>query len=218
MDGVLGLAFRQLNTVQKHGRPDPQRPPVDNMIHHNVLPTDAQLFTCALYSHKSEATRSFFTFGWIDQDLVEASSKAISWATVDSSQGYWMFPSEYAIVNGKMIPYCGNRAVADTGTSITLVSDEVCDALYGQIDGAFYSYGDQAFLVPMSIKPEQLPNFSIAVGDNHFAIQKHDLLFAPVNDTYWYGGVQSRGQSTFDILGATFLKSIYAVSCGLARP
>lgn len=27
-----------------------------------------------------------------------------------------------------------------------------------------------------------------------------------------YGGIQSRGSMTFDILGDTFLKSIYAVS------
>ncbi|GAB1315095.1 hypothetical protein MFIFM68171_05305 [Madurella fahalii] len=174
--GVLGLAFRQLNTVRQRGKPDPQRPLFDNMIHHHILPKDAQLFTCALYSNKAE-----------------------------------MFPSEYAIVNGKMIPSCGNKAVADTGTSITLVSDEVCNVLYGQINGAFYSYDDQAFIIPISTKPDQLPNFSIAVGDNHFAVQKHDLLFAPASDGYWYGGVQSRGKCTFDILGATFLKSIYAI-------
>ncbi|KXX80030.1 Aspartic protease pep1 [Madurella mycetomatis] len=179
---ALSVYQGRLNNVQKLGKPYPQRRPVDNIIHRNVLTTGAQLFICALYSRKSEATKSFFTFGWIDQDRVEDSSGDILWATVDSSQGYWMFPSEYAMVNGKMIPYCGNKAVADTGTSITLVSHEVCDAL-GQIDSAFYSYSNQAFLVPMSIKPEQLHNFSIA----------------------------SRGQSTFDILGATFLRSIYAI-------
>ena len=45
-----------------------------------------------------------------------------------------------------------------------------------------------------------------------FQIQKEDLAFAPADEANWYGGVQSRGTMTFDILGDVFLKSVYAVS------
>lgn len=214
--GVFGLAFSPLNTVQKDGKPDPQRPLLDNMIQQNLLPKDAQLFTSALYGQGAQGKKSFFTFGMIDQDLVQSSGERITWAPIDSSGGYWMFPSEGAMVNGKMIPLPGNKAVADTGTSLTLVSDEVCDALYKEIEGALYSEETQGFLIPTCIRPDQLPNISLAVGGRLFSIQKEDLLFAPVGTKYWYGGVQSRGLSTFDILGTTFLRSIYTVSFVLA--
>ena len=50
------------------------------------------------------------------------------------------------------------------------------------------------------------------VGGQEFAIPKESLAFADVGDGTWYGGVQSRGDMTFDILGDSFLKGIYAVS------
>lgn len=59
---------------------------------------------------------------------------------------------------------------------------------------------------------DQLPTFSVAVGDTEFVIQPEDFVFAPIDQNTWYGGIQSRGNNPFDILGDTFLKSIYAVS------
>jgi hypothetical protein len=38
------------------------------------------------------------------------------------------------------------------------------------------------------------------------------LGFADAGNGMVYGGIQSRGTMTFDILGDTFLKGIYAVS------
>jgi hypothetical protein len=38
---------------------------------------------------------------------------------------------------------------------------------------------------------------------------------AEAKEGYVYGGIQSRGTMTFDILGDTFLKGIYAVSTTL---
>jgi hypothetical protein len=123
-----------------------------------------------------------------------------------------MFPSESVTINGKKLHLSGNKAIADTGTTLALLSDEVVDALYKKIPGAEYSEEYQGYTVPRNIKLEELPDFSVAVGGKQFVIQKEDLLFAPANNEAWYGGVQSRGENPFDILGDTFLKSIYAVS------
>ena len=105
----------------------------------------------------------------------------------------------------------GNTAIADTGTTLALVSDEVCDALYKAIPGAKYDSQQQGYVFPLTTKPEDLPEFKVAVGDNLFVIQPEDLAFAPADDKNWYGGVQSRGNNPFDILGDAFLKSVYAV-------
>ncbi|KAL2023783.1 hypothetical protein VTK56DRAFT_1050 [Thermocarpiscus australiensis] len=211
MHGLLGLAFRQINTVRSKGAPDPQPTPVDNMISQRDIPTEAELFTCALYSARDQGKESFYTFGWIDQDLVKESGEEISWTNIDSSQGFWMFSSERVTINGEKVTSPGNKAIADTGTTLALLSDDVCDALYKQIKGASYSAKYQGFIIPKSIKLDELPKFSIAVGDKEFVIHKEDLLFAMADSKHWYGGVQSRGENPFDILGGTFLKSIYAI-------
>jgi hypothetical protein len=43
-------------------------------------------------------------------------------------------------------------------------------------------------------------------------VPKEALSFADAGSGMVYGGIQSRGDMTFDILGDTFLKGIYAVS------
>ncbi|KAK4150985.1 aspartic peptidase domain-containing protein [Chaetomidium leptoderma] len=211
MDGLLGLAFRKINTIRSHDSADPQPTPVDNMITQDDIPKEAELFTSAMYSSRDHEEKSFYSFGWIDEDLVKQSGEEIAWTKIDNSEGFWMFMSESATVNGKKIPLSDNRAIADTGTTLALVSDEVCDALYAQIKGAEYSDEYQGYTIPRSTNPAELPDFSVAVGDKEFVIQKEDLLFAPADDNVWYGGVQSRGENPFDILGDAFLKSIYAI-------
>jgi hypothetical protein len=210
-DGLLGLAFPQINTITHLGMADPQPTPVANMITQQDIPKEAELFTSAFYSSRDDDSKSFYTFGWIDQDLVTASGEDIHWTPIDNSQGFWQFPSASATINGQTITLSDNTAIADTGTTLALVSDQVCDALYKAIKGATYSSEYQGYIVPNSVTADDLPDFSVAVGDKEFVIQKEDLVFAPADANHWYGGVQSRGDMTFDILGDTFLKSIYAV-------
>jgi hypothetical protein len=213
-DGLLGLAFSSINTVtDADGQPDPAATPVTNLINQGSVPTEAQLFTSAFYSQRDEnSPPSFYTFGYIDQDLVSASGSEISWVDVDDSQGFWSFASESATINGQGITSGGNTAIADTGTTLALMSDEVVDALYKQIPGATYDSSQQGYVFPTSVTVEQLPDFSVAVGEKQFVIQKEALAFALADESHWYGGVQSRGTMTFDILGDVFLRNIYAVS------
>ncbi|KAI1876218.1 uncharacterized protein JN550_001714 [Neoarthrinium moseri] len=210
-DGLLGLAFSTINTVTSGGESDPQPSPVENMITQEDIPKDAELFTSAFYSERDEKNDSFYTFGYIDQDLVKASGEDIHWTDIDNSQGFWQFPSASYSVNGKSTEVNGNTAIADTGTTLALVSDDVCKALYGSIEGAKYDSANQGWVFPTTVKASDLPDFSVAVGDKEFVIQKEDLAFAAAGSGYWYGGVQSRGTMDFDILGDSFLKSVYAI-------
>lgn len=211
MDGVLGLAFSKLNSIQTGGKPDPQPTVVDNMTAQEDIPPEAEVFTAALYSSWEEDRRSFYTFGWIDEELVKASGKEIAWADIDSSEGFWMFSSEHANVDGHQLRIEGNKAIADTGTSLVLVSDQVCDALYARIPGAKYSEEYQGWTFPQETQVGILPEFSIAIGGKEFVFQKENLIFTPADKSVFYGSVQSRGENSFDILGTAFLKSIYAV-------
>lgn len=132
-DGLLGLAFPSINTISKNGKSSPQNTPVANMISQGDIPSDAQLFTSAFYSSRDQSANSFYTFGYIDTDLV--GDNEIHYTDIDNSEGFWMFDSATSTVAGKQISQSGNKAIADTGTTLALVSDEVCEALYKAIPG-----------------------------------------------------------------------------------
>lgn len=213
-DGLFGLAFSKLNTVQDGGKADPQATPVENMMKQDDIPKEAALFTSALYSSRDAATsKSFYTFGFIDQELVKKSGEEIHWVDVDKSDGFWAVPSESASVNGVSIPTGSTTAICDTGTTLLLMDDTAVDYLYKEIPGATYDWFNQGWIFPIDTAADDLPEFKVAIGKKEFLIQKEDLAFAPTDDGLnWYGGVQSRGSLPFNIYGDTFLKSVYAVS------
>ncbi|EWZ28697.1 hypothetical protein FOZG_17570 [Fusarium oxysporum Fo47] len=166
------------------------------MINQHNIPEAAELFTSAFYSQRdANSPESFYTFG----------------TNINSSDCFWKFPSASVSVKGKIINLSGNKAIADTGTTLVLVSDEVCEALYNAIPEARYSPTQQGYVFPRSTKVEDLPEFKVAIGDKQFVIQPQDLVFAPADKDNWYGGLQSRGNLPFDIFGDAFLKSVYAI-------
>ncbi|KAI9642104.1 hypothetical protein NHQ30_009975 [Ciborinia camelliae] len=208
-DGLLGLAWGSINTVT----PEPVATPVMNMITQDDIPSDAKLFTVNLGSWRDakdpDKGASFYTFGYIDQATV--GNQEIAYTPVDNSQGFWMFDSTSATVNGTTITQSKNQAIADTGTTLALVSDEVCEAIYAAIPGSSYNPEYQGYIFPSNASADDLPIVTFAVGDKQFAVQKEDLGFAEASTGMVYGGIQSRGSLPFDILGDTFLKGIYAI-------
>lgn len=210
-DGLLGLAWGNINTVT----PKQVQTPVENMISEAAIPKTAELFTANLGSWRDadepDKGVSFYTFGYIDQDVIKASGQEISWTPVDNSQGFWMFNSASATVNGQTVAQTGNTAIADTGTTLALVADATCKAIYDAIPGSKYDSQQQGYLFPSNTTADQLPVITFAVGDKQFIVQKEDLGFADAGNGMVYGGIQSRGTMTFDILGDTFLKGIYAI-------
>ncbi|KAA6414078.1 MAG: aspartic endopeptidase [Lasallia pustulata] len=214
-DGLLGLAWGSINTVT----PKPVQTPVENMILQDDIPKDMELFTAHLGSWRDAADpnnegASFYTFGYIDAPTLAAANVAesqIYYTPVDNSQGFWMFASTSAGVNGTSIPRNANTAIADTGTTLCLVDDVTCKAIYAAIPGAKYDATQQGYIFPTGTTADQLPTVTFAVGDQQFAVQKEALAFAAAEEGFVYGGIQSRGDMTFDILGDVFLKGVYAI-------
>ncbi|KAJ9256771.1 hypothetical protein DTO207G8_2374 [Paecilomyces variotii] len=208
-DGLLGLAWGNINTV----KPTAVKTPVENMIAEDEIPQSAELFTANLGSWRDkndpDKGESFYTFGYIDQDVVKG--QEIYYTPVDNSQGFWQFDSTSATVNGKTITRSGNKAIADTGTTLALLDDETVKAIYDAIPGASYDSESQGYIYPSDTPADKLPTVTFAVGDKQFTVQKEDLGFAEAKSGYVYGGIQSRGENPFDILGDTFLKSVYAI-------
>lgn len=215
-DGLLGLAFGSINTVS----PKPVATPVENMIKQADIPKTAELFTAYLGSYKDKNDPdhgiSFYTFGYIDETA--RAGQEIFYAPIDNSKGFWQFKSATASVGDKKITRGGkNTAIADTGTTLALVDDSLCQTIYDAIPGAKYDETQQGYLFPSDTPVENLPIVSFDVGGREFAVQKEDLAFADAGGKMTYGGIQSRGDLPFDILGDTWLKGIYAVSVMVYR-
>ncbi|KAK6512999.1 hypothetical protein TWF506_009161 [Arthrobotrys conoides] len=214
--GLLGLAFSSINTC----RPEPVLTPVDMLIQQANIPRDAELFTCKLGSWRDAVDEpdhgeSFYTFGFIHQptlDFCGVQAANIYYTKINSSGGFWQFSSTSVTVNGKITKRAKtNISIADTGTTLALLDDASCYAIYKQIPGAKYSSSYQGFIFPASVTEAQLPIVSIDVGGKSFVIQKEDLGFADAGNGYIYGGIQSRGDLPLDILGDTFLKAHYVI-------
>jgi hypothetical protein len=209
--GLLGLAWGSINTVT----PGPVQTPVENMISQKDIPSTAELFTAYLGSWRDakdpDQGESFYTFGYIDPGVLKTAGTQPSYVAVDNSNGFWQFASTSASINGKVMQLASNTAIADTGTTLALVSDAVCKAIYAAIPGSKYDSTQQGYIFPTTTTAAQLPDVAFAVGSQLFHVQKEDLSFADAGNGFVYGGIQSRGDMTFDILGDTFLKSVYAV-------
>lgn len=142
-DGLLGLGFGKINTV----KPKAVKTPVESMIEQEDIGEGEELFTCYLGSWRDKDEEdhgeSFYTFGYIDEDVVARCKSEIHYVPIDSSKGFWQFKSESATVNDQVIERSGNTAIADTGTTLALVSDDLCKAIYAAIPGATFNAKQQ---------------------------------------------------------------------------
>ncbi|GJJ13663.1 hypothetical protein Clacol_007919 [Clathrus columnatus] len=188
-DILLGLGFSSINTV----KPTPVQTPVGNLIDRHIAPG---IFSVALDKGDD---RGFYTFGGID-----AAKAGVS----ESSRGFWLFDSATAVINGATVSLQGNQAILDTGTTLALVSEELTQEIYKHVHGATLSQEYGGWIYPKGAK---LPEVKLAVGEHLFTLNPADFTMGDIDDETEFGGIQSRGNNPFDILGDVFLKSIYAV-------
>ena len=210
-DGLCGLAWGSINTV----KPKAVETPVANMITQQDIPQSAELFTAHLGSWRDandpDKGVSFYTFGELDQPTIQQYGQP-TYTPIDNSQGFWMFSSESYTINGKATARAGNKAIADTGTTLLLTGDDVCKAIYAAIPGSKYDSTQGGYLFPTNTTADQLPDIAFPCGDTMIHLQKEYLAFADGGNGMVFGGIQSNGNMGFDILGDIWLKNAYVVS------
>jgi len=200
-DGLLGLAFSNINTVQ----PQAQKTFFDNVKGSLAEP----LFTADLRAGANGA----YEFGRIDTSKFTGD---MTFVAIDSSQGFWQFASEKFAVNGgaAQTSVAGNQAIADTGTTLLLADPAVADAYYKQVQGAQNDAQQGGFTIPCNAK---LPDLQLAIGDSAMAtIKGADLSFAPVDATgqTCFGGLQAGQSGGLQVYGDIFFKSNFVVFNG----
>ncbi|UJO13714.1 hypothetical protein CLAFUW4_03123 [Fulvia fulva] len=196
-DGLLGLAFSTINTVQ---------PRQQTTFFDTVKSTlSKKLFTCDL---KAGAAGTY-DFGYIDSSKYTGS---ISYVPVSTSNGFWEFTAGgYSVgssnrTSGSSI----GSAIADTGTTLLYLPDSVTDAYYNNVDGAQYDEQQGGYTMPCDT---QAPNFNVAIGGKTFAVPGQYINYAPIDPSgeTCFGGIQSNSGIGFTIFGDIFLKAVFVV-------
>ena len=186
-DGLVGLAMSSLNTVQ----PKPAKTFFDTI--RGQLPE--QLFTTYLRHDAPGA----YTFGYLNQSEYQGQ---IVYAPLNQTTGFWSFTAAGYAVGGTMVSETLG-CIADTGTSLVLLPDDVLAAYYAQVNGASQSQQYGGWVFPCSA---DLPTFGITLenGNNApstFNVPGLYINYAQVADGVCYGGLQSSAGVGFNILG-----------------
>lgn len=181
----------------------------------NVKPTLKQpLWTADLREDGSGS----YHFGEIPAGAYSGGIKSV---VVNSTRGYWAINSHTFSVNGNTTTRgSASPAVADTGTSLLIVDEEVARAWYAPIPGSGYSSYAGGYVYPCSAN-DTLPSFSIAVGNipsidptgrgRMVQIPTKYLAYAALDDTYCYGAIQGNGGQGLQIYGDILFRSAFFI-------
>ncbi|KAI0517936.1 aspartic peptidase domain-containing protein [Xylaria bambusicola] len=199
-DGLLGLAFSSINTVQ----PQQQKTFFDNVKSSLAEP----LFTADLRAGENGA----YEFGRIDTTKFTGK---MTFVDIDNSQGFWQFTSDSFAVDGgnAQTSVKGNQAIADTGTTLLLADPAVAEGYYSKVDGAVSDQQQGGFTIPCNAK---LPDLQLSVGNAMATVKGADLSFAPVDATgqTCFGGLQAGESGGLQVYGDIFFKSNFVVFNG----
>ena len=204
-DGILGLAFGHLNSVNAV-IPDLIQTPLENMRDQGKL--SEHLFTVNF------GRESFFTFGFIDE--ATRAGRDIHYVDVDIKEGCWKFDSRYARVGGKLLNRKFGAAIADTGSNLILTHPQIVWMIYKRINGAKYDINQPGWVYPSGA---EIPEISFSVGEDEncmIEINEHNMNHSELGGGYVFGAVQENpayenGGSQFDIFGTPFFRQIYAI-------
>ncbi|KAF1362831.1 acid protease [Lizonia empirigonia] len=190
-DGLVGLAFSKLNTVNDGTKKTPQKTFFDSVMGSLDMP----VFTADLAPDGT----GVYEFGKIDATKFEGQ---MAWIPVKAETGFWQFPStKFAVGNQLVQNPQGSDAIADTGTSLLLVDQQVADAYYSQVQGAQLNAQVGGYIYPCAAT---LPDMSVAIGDTYMAkIPGKQITFATVDqaNTTCFGGVQGNQGAGLQIYG-----------------
>ncbi|KAF7558365.1 hypothetical protein G7046_g5807 [Stylonectria norvegica] len=197
-DGLLGLAFSTLNTVQ----PQQQKTFFDNVMTSLALP----LFTADL---RKEAVGTY-EFGAVDSSKFAGD---LTWIPVDSTNGFWQFSSEGFAVGDKIEAATpGGQAIADTGTTLIIADEAIVQGYYAKVPGATLSNKAGGVIFPCDAT---LPDLHLDIGGVYMArVKGADINFAENGDGTCFGGLQPTAQGGLGVYGDILFKSQFVAFNG----
>ncbi|CAN8095280.1 unnamed protein product [Discula destructiva] len=202
VDGLLGLAFSSINTVT---------PTKQSTFFEMAKPSlSQQVFTADLKYHAPGQ----YNFGYIDN---ASYTGEIAYTDIDTSDGFWTFTSTGYAVGSGSLSSTSITGIADTGTTLLYLPDEVVSDYYGQVSGSSSDATAGGYVLPCGTTP---PPFSFGVGSATITIPGEYINFGPVttDGSSCFGGIQSSATVGVNIFGDVALKAAFVVFDGASTP
>jgi aspergillopepsin I len=181
-----------------------------------LLPLLSKPFFTADLRHNS--AYGAYTFGYIDGSRFLSDTEHVHYTPLSPNSQFWQFEFNGLYVGGtSTILNSTWSAIADTGTSLMLLHSDLAKLYYAAVPGAQYNvttYGG-LWTYPCQTLPA-LPDFEISFGGSSgFAAvvpgRYMNYSVYPFAEGMCVGGLQVMPDDDEQILGALFLKSVYAV-------
>ncbi|KAK3899635.1 aspartic peptidase domain-containing protein [Staphylotrichum tortipilum] len=217
LDGIFGLSY---------GLPSLTTPPQQTLLSALLPHLESPLFTVDLHHHSSHKPSSY-TFGTIPASHHTGHAPLHYTRLIPQAQ-YWQFAYRGIHVEGQEEWYINPlfNAIADTGTTLMLLSRPTAELYYGSVPGAWRNYTlGGIWTFPCS--GYKLPDFEIGlvadiggVEEAVIAVPGRYMNYSAFTDGTGtcMGGLQEWGYDEFGIFGDVFLKAVYAVfDVGAAR-
>ncbi|CAO3683166.1 unnamed protein product [Umbelopsis vinacea] len=191
VDGLLGLAFDSITTVQG------VKTPTDNLVSQNLI--SQPTFGVFLGKQKNGGGGEYI-FGGYDQSKVGGTMTTVP---VDNSQGFWgITVDDLAAGSTSTGSFSG---ILDTGTTLLLLPQQQADQLAKQFNAT--SNGDGTYTLPSDTS--NLTDLTFTINGATFNVPASDLVF----EQYQGQNIAAFGSAGMDfaILGDVFLKNNYCV-------
>lgn len=201
-DGILGLCPL---THRNHITPGHALPAIQNLFFENAVQPAEKLFTASLT--RPNETEGFFTFGFIDDELV--GNNTIIFTPIVPDTVFWTVPTQFVSINGMQINN-SNQAIIDTGTTLIYISDDLIPPIYEPI-GGFFNDSIQAWVIPSNVSLSQIPTVVLPVDTHAITLTPQDIAFQQLDDDLIIGGIQPAGNMSVFLFGDAWLRNIYAI-------
>ncbi|KAK0384430.1 hypothetical protein NLU13_8516 [Sarocladium strictum] len=187
-DGILGLAFSAINTVQ---------PVKQKTLFETLMPTLKKKLFAANF--RGDGKPSTWDFGYIDRSKFKGD---ITWAPVVGGQKYWSVDvGSYAVGDGS---FTGSnetvgQVIIDSGTSLVYLPTQVVKDYYSHIEGYVEQEGG-TYTYPCN---SSIPDFRFEVADTVLSIPGSTGLCA--------GAINTQLNMKYSVLGNIFMKNYYII-------
>ena len=154
-NGVLGLAFQSDNTIKPT--------PYPTFFESAIPSLQAPVFTANLRAGSAGS----YQFGFIDNTAYSGSLHYTPVVNSANASGLWAFNTNSG----------ANVAIADTGTSLLLLDDDIVGEYWAPVPG--HTSDAQGITFPCGT---QLPDFHIQLGEYAATIPGELINYAPATD------------------------------------
>lgn len=196
MSGLMGLSWNHSSTVV---------PPAPNLLDVLAPALDQNLFSVDLKYHDV----GNYDFGMINSSRFTGN---ISYQPLVKPSEFWQFYMQGVSVGGTDRWLIHDwLAVADSGTTLMLLPDDIVDLYWLAVPGAVNSPEYAGYVFPCNATAS-LPDFSMGFDAGMIVtVPGRYVNFESVAPGLCYGGIQYALDVPFSILGDVFLKSCFAV-------